>query len=137
MLGRSAVEGEAAYERDLRARADVTIHLDPPRLAVDIPPGAPGTGPDDAPVTIVEFTDYQCPYCHRAQDVLDRVLEEYSGKVRLVHLDFPLGNHTGAIPAARAMMHEMIDSSDAWKLRLLLVPVRTLVEKAASGEDGK
>ena len=59
LLGRSAAEGEMAYERDLRARADVTIHLDPPRLAIDIPQGAPGTGPDDAPVTIVEFTDYQ------------------------------------------------------------------------------
>lgn len=102
LLGRSAAEGEVAYERDLRARADVTVHLDPPRLAIDIPQGAPGMGPDDAPVTIVEFTDYQCPYCHRAQDVLDKVLEEYPGKVRLVHLDFPLDNHTGAIPAARA-----------------------------------
>ncbi len=102
LLGRSAAEGEVAYERHLRARADVTIHLDPPRVAIAIPPDAPGTGPEDAPVTIVEFTDYQCSFCHRAQGVMDQILEEYSGQVRLVHLDFPLGNHTGAIPAARA-----------------------------------
>ena len=50
----------------------------------------------------MEFTDYQCPYCHRAQDVIDQVLSRYSGKVRFVHLDFPLDGHAGAIPAARA-----------------------------------
>jgi len=50
----------------------------------------------------VEFTDYQCPYCHQAQGVMDQVLQRYSGKVRLVHLDFPLDGHPGAFPAARA-----------------------------------
>jgi protein-disulfide isomerase len=53
-------------------------------------------------VTIVEFTDYQCPYCHRAQGVMDQVLARYAGKVRLVHLEFPLDGHPGAVPAARA-----------------------------------
>jgi protein-disulfide isomerase len=53
-------------------------------------------------VTIVEFTDYQCPYCHRAQGVIDQVLSRYAGKVRFVHLDFPLDGHPGAVPAARA-----------------------------------
>ena len=53
-------------------------------------------------MTIVEFTDYQCPYCHRAQAVIDEVLARYSGKVRFVHLDFPLDGHPGAMPAARA-----------------------------------
>ena len=53
-------------------------------------------------MTIVEFTDYQCPYCHRAQGVIDQVLARYPGKVRLVHLEFPLDGHPGAVPAARA-----------------------------------
>jgi protein-disulfide isomerase len=53
-------------------------------------------------VTVVEFTDYQCPYCHRAQGVIDQVLSRYAGRVRFVHLDFPLGGHPGAVPAARA-----------------------------------
>lgn len=102
LFERAIAEGELAYERTLIADADVTVHLDPPRVAIDIPDDARGTGPESAPVTIVEFTDYQCPYCHRAQEVIDQILEEYSGQVRLVHLDFPLDNHTGAIPAARA-----------------------------------
>jgi protein-disulfide isomerase len=59
-------------------------------------------GPADAPVTIVEFSDYQCPSCKRAQPVLDQVLQEFKGKVRLVHKDFPVPSHKGARPAAEA-----------------------------------
>ncbi len=91
-----------AWERELRAGARVAVRLEAPRAAVTIPAGAPSTGPASAPVTIVEFTDYQCPYCHRAQGVMEEVLSRYSGRVRLVHLDFPLDGHPGAVPAARA-----------------------------------
>jgi protein-disulfide isomerase len=100
--GRAEAERRAAYEKELRDRARVAVRLDVPRTAVEIPAGAPATGPADAPVTIVEFTDYQCPYCHRAQAVIDQVLARYPEKVRFVHLDFPLDGHPGAIPAARA-----------------------------------
>ena len=99
---RAAAEARREFESGLREKAEVTVHLDPPRVAIDIPDDASGTGPKNAPVTIVEFTDYQCPYCHRAQDVVDQILQQYEGKVRLVHLDFPLENHPGAVPAARA-----------------------------------
>ncbi len=101
LLGRAEAEGRASFLDELREDAEVTVRLDAPRVAVDIPPDAPATGASDAPITIVEFTDYQCPYCHRAQDTVEQILEEYEGRVRLVHLDYPLGNHSGAIPAAR------------------------------------
>jgi protein-disulfide isomerase len=91
-----------AWERELREGARVAVGLEAPRAAVTIPAGAPSTGPASAPVTIVEFTDYQCPYCHRAQGVMDEILSRYFGRVRLVHLDFPLDGHPGAVPAARA-----------------------------------
>jgi protein-disulfide isomerase len=99
---RMVVAKRREFEQSLRERSEVAVFLDPPRVAIGIPDGAVGAGPENAPVTIVEFTDYQCPYCHRAQDVIDQVLERYEGKVRLVHLDFPLDNHPGAVPAARA-----------------------------------
>lgn len=99
---RGKAERRAAFEKELRDAARVAIRLDVPRATVPIPAGAPSTGPADARVTIVEFTDYQCPYCHRAQAVIDEVLARYSGKVRFVHLDFPLDGHPGAMPAARA-----------------------------------
>jgi protein-disulfide isomerase len=50
----------------------------------------------------VAFTDYQCPYCHRAQNTIDQIMTQYAGKVRLVHQDFPLDGHPQAVPAARA-----------------------------------
>jgi protein-disulfide isomerase len=99
---RAKAERRAAFHTELRQAARVAIRLDVPRTAIAIPAGAPSTGPADPQITIVEFTDYQCPYCHRAQDVIDQVLSRYSGKVRFVHLDFPLDGHAGAIPAARA-----------------------------------
>ncbi len=99
---RAKAERRAEYEKQLRDAARVAVRLEAPKVAVDIPAGAPATGPAGAPVTIVEFTDYQCPYCHRAQGTIDQVLQRYSGKVRIVHLDFPLDGHPQAVPAARA-----------------------------------
>jgi protein-disulfide isomerase len=99
---RAVAERRSLFERELRRAASVSVRLDPPRTEVKIPAGAPATGPKDAPVTIVEFTDYQCPYCHSAQRTIDEVLSRYSGKVRLVHLDFPLDIHPEAVSAARA-----------------------------------
>jgi protein-disulfide isomerase len=103
IMQQRAVDGQRAeYEHELRQAASVKVLLEAPRVAVDIPKGAPSTGAASAPVTIVEFTDYQCPYCHRSQSVIEEVLARYSGQVRLVHLDFPLDGHPQALPAARA-----------------------------------
>jgi protein-disulfide isomerase len=99
---RAKAERRAAWEKELRGAASVAVRLEPPRTAVAIPPGAPSTGPAGARVTVVEFTDYQCPFCHRAQTVVDQLLQQYSGKIRFVHLDFPLDGHAQALPAARA-----------------------------------
>jgi protein-disulfide isomerase len=59
-------------------------------------------GAADALVTIVEYADFQCPFCARVEPTLDRVLEEYKGRVRLVWRDFPLAFHENAAPAALA-----------------------------------
>jgi len=99
---RAIADRRTAFEKDLRAGATVAVRLEAPRTAVAIPSGAPSTGPKEAPVTIVEFTDYQCPYCHSAQSTIDQVMSRYEGQVRLVHLDFPLDFHSEAVPAARA-----------------------------------
>ncbi len=51
----------------------------------------PFLGPEDAPVVIIEFSDFQCPFCKRFRDqTLDRILEEYGDKVKFVYRDFPL-----------------------------------------------
>jgi protein-disulfide isomerase len=99
---RALSERRTAYAKQLRDAARVVVRLEAPRVAVAIPREAPAQGPASAPVTIVEFTDYQCPFCHRAQSVIDELLSRYKGRVRLVHLDFPLDGHPQATPAARA-----------------------------------
>ncbi|MEM7008157.1 MAG: thioredoxin domain-containing protein [Thermodesulfobacteriota bacterium] len=65
----------------------------------------PMKGDKDAPITIIEFSDYECPFCKRSHDnVMTKIDEEYvkTGKVRVVFRDFPLGFHKNAIPAALA-----------------------------------
>jgi protein-disulfide isomerase len=66
--------------------------------------GAPSYGPEDAAITLVEFSDYQCPYCKQWYDeVLARLLEEYPDQLRFVYRDFPLTSiHSEAISAAVA-----------------------------------
>jgi protein-disulfide isomerase len=72
----------------LQERAEVSIDFEPPRVAVAAV--GPSIGPEDAPVTIIEFSDYQCPYCARAEPTIEQVLERYSGRVRFVYRHLPL-----------------------------------------------
>jgi protein-disulfide isomerase len=65
---------------------------------------APAKGPKNAPVTIVEWSDFQCPFCSRAQPTLQQIMKEYQGKVRLVWKNQPLSFHPNAMPAAEAAM---------------------------------
>ena len=78
----------------------------------------PVKGNKDAKVTIVEFSDFQCPYCARAhQTMSDQVMKEYDGKVKLVYKFFPLGFHPWAEPAAIAAACAYQQDPDAfWKL---------------------
>jgi 2-hydroxychromene-2-carboxylate isomerase len=63
---------------------------------------SPSRGAPMAKVTLVEFSDFQCPHCAAAHPELMRVLREFDGRVRLVYKYFPLSNHTRAVAAAQA-----------------------------------
>lgn len=63
---------------------------------------APARGPSGAPITIVEFADFECPFCRSSQVSLKRVLQAYKNEVRLVFMQRPLDGHPAAFPAARA-----------------------------------
>ncbi|HVN27239.1 MAG TPA: thioredoxin domain-containing protein [Candidatus Binataceae bacterium] len=86
---------------ELRKQQPVTVMLVAPRVEIKSA-GHPERGPKDAPVTVVEFSDFQCPFCGRAEPTLKQVQEKYGDKVRVVYMDFPLGIHDHAIDAASA-----------------------------------
>jgi len=90
---------QSDYVAKLRAGETVRVMLEPPRLNVgpgDNPPG----GEEAASVTLVEFADYQCPYCRKAEPELQRLREEFKGKLRYAFRDFPLPMHEYAEKAA-------------------------------------
>ncbi len=103
------------YVKSLRAKYPVESHLEPLRLEVDTA-GFPAQGPATAPVTIVEFSDFECPYCSRVVPTLERVREAYGDKVRLVFRQFPLlAIHPNAQKAAEASLCAH-DQDAFWKM---------------------
>ena len=88
----------------LEARFGVDYLLDPLRFEVAAD-GFAARGEPDAAVTIVEFSDFECPFCVRVQPTLERVMEQYAGRVRLVYRHFPLTSiHPQAWKAAEASL---------------------------------
>ncbi len=85
---RRAPEAAREYVDSLRQNAEVAVLLERPRTQVE--PIGPSRGPADAPITIVEFSDYQCPFCRRVEPTVHEVLKRYEGKVRFVFRHFPL-----------------------------------------------
>lgn len=90
-----------SYMSKLYKDAQVDIKLERPRMEVSVDDD-PSKGPKGAPITIIEFSEYQCPFCRKARPTIDRILKDYDGKVHYVFRDFPLGFHDNAKSAANA-----------------------------------
>ena len=82
---------------NLREKAEVAVLIQPPRA--DVAATGPSKGPENAPVTVIEFSDYQCPFCKRAEPTIQAVLAKYPNQVRVVFRHLPLD---GLHPRARA-----------------------------------
>lgn len=90
-------------ERLMRERS-VTIELGPFQFAFDHT-GAPALGPENAPVTLTEFSDFECPYCARFAPTLKQLQEAYGDRLRVVYRQFPIpGSHPNAFKAAEASL---------------------------------
>lgn len=88
----------------LQQKYGVEMDLEPLRLEVSSE-GSPSRGPENAPVTIVEFSDFQCPYCSQFVKTLEQVQSKYPEQVRVVFRQFPLNNiHPQAQKAAEASL---------------------------------
>ena len=136
------MRAQLVEELKVAGGASLKVLLDPPRYNVAVLDHDPVRGNVKAPVTIIEFSDYQCPFCARVVPTLTQVQQAYGDKVRIVFKDFPLPNHAEAPKAAEAA-HCAGEQGKYWELhdamfanqRSLFVP--TLKETARKlGLDG-
>jgi protein-disulfide isomerase len=106
----------AEYYEQMKEEMKIEVLLppyQPPTVAVDTT--GPSKGPQSAPITIVEFSDFECPYCVRAEETVKEVLAAYPDKVRLVYRDYPLPMHERAPKAAEAA-HCAGDQGKYWEM---------------------
>jgi protein-disulfide isomerase len=106
------------------------------RVPVD---GSPSLGPADAPVTLVEFSDFECPYCKKAHPTVDALRERYGNKLRVVFKQLPLPFHKHAEPAARVAdaIHRYKGDEAFWKSVNRLFAASPALDDAALIEIGK
>jgi protein-disulfide isomerase len=100
MRRQKTAQRKAELVRSLRDAAGVRVLIEPPRAKVTA--SGPSLGNSAAPVTIVEFSDFECPFCSRAASTLHRIEQTYGDRVRVVYRDFPLASHRMASRAAEA-----------------------------------
>jgi protein-disulfide isomerase len=118
------------YLEELKAAYKVEINLPYPNLprqkiSAD---DDPFLGTDGAPVEIIQFAEFQCPYCGKVGDIMNQLLEEYPGKLKIVYRDFPLGFHDRAIPAAIAA-NCANDQDKYWEMHTVLMANQRALEE--------
>jgi protein-disulfide isomerase len=89
------------YVDGLKSKTPVRVMLEPPRLMVAAANG-PSRGAVTAPVQMIEFSDFQCPFCLRAHATVEQVLKTYGDRIHFVYRHYPLPSHPAARPAAEA-----------------------------------
>jgi protein-disulfide isomerase len=121
-------ERSQAYALALREQGQVKVLLEQPRTEVAIPAGTPVLGPENAPVTIIEFSDYLCPYCQSAEAVVTKVLEKHKDKVKFIHRDLLIGRPR-SLPVAKGALcagdqgkfweyrHDLLTATGDWSDR--------------------
>jgi protein-disulfide isomerase len=111
----------AAYYSDIEAKGKVFTELNDKVNEFNVE-GLPFKGPKDAPITIVEFSDFQCPYCSRLAEPIKAAMDANPGKVKVVFAHFPLSFHQQAKPASALaqMAFEKLGSDKFWETHDLL-----------------
>ena len=91
----------SSYLQSLRANANIAVRLAAPRAEISLK-DTPPRGPATALVSLVEYADYECPYCQQIAPVVQKLEQEYKGKIAFAYKDYPLPMHANAQKAAEA-----------------------------------
>jgi protein-disulfide isomerase len=113
---RASGQARKTFVDKLKQETKVEMMLPPLLLPkVEVAAEGPSKGESNAPITIVEFSDFECPFCSRAEESVKKVLDVYKGKVRLVYRDFPLPFHGKAQKASEAALCAQ-DQGKYWEM---------------------
>lgn len=124
--GKPRSQAEAAFRT--RFSPDSVKNIDPGN--------SPGKGAPDAPVTIVEWADFECPFCAMAYPLLDSMVERYPRQVRLVFKNFPLSMHEHGEPAARAVT-AALQQGKFWEMHHSLFQNQKTLDEAGLNKIAK
>ncbi|WNG56368.1 thioredoxin domain-containing protein [Archangium gephyra] len=145
LSGSKKQERAREFFAELKKNANVQVTLpEPPRERKTVAATGAAKGPENAPITIVEFSDFQCPYCSRANESVEQVLKAYPNQVRLVFRHFPLDFHQQAPKASEAALCAQ-DQGKFWEMhdklfanqKALEVPALKGYAKELSLDTGK
>ncbi len=117
----------------------VEVYFNKPKMLVNVEVGqAPVFGKEGASVTVIEFSDFQCPFCSKAAETVSQIKKKYGGKVKLAFKQFPLPMHQQARPAAEASMCVNDQGSDKfWKFHDLAFKNQEKLDKASLDKYAK
>lgn len=121
---RRAGKLKLAYMAKLKSEANIMLMLAPPRANLSMK-DLPVRGPQNAAVTLVEYADYECPYCLQIQPSLQKLEAEYKGKLAFVYKDVPLPMHANAQKAAEAT-HCAAVQGKYWEMHDMLLTKKAL-----------
>jgi protein-disulfide isomerase len=110
---RRMTKAKTAYVKSLRSQANVTLRLAAPRVQFSTE-NTPVRGSSTAAVTVIEFADYECPYCQQIQPAIAKLEADYKGKIAFAYKDVPLPMHSHAQKAAEAA-HCAGDQGKYWE----------------------
>jgi protein-disulfide isomerase len=134
---RRLAKAKATYVQTLRSEARITVEVAAPRVEISLK-NTSVRGPAGAPLMLVEYADYECPYCQQVQPTLDRLEAEFKGKVAFAYKDLPLPMHPHAQKAAEASQCAGLQGK-YWEYHDLLLKTKGLdltQLKAAAGQLG-
>src|SRR5262249_47989501 len=98
---RRIAKAKTAYMAQLKAASTVEIKMAQPRAQISLK-NTPIKGNSGSQVVVVEYADYECPYCQQIEPALDKLAKDYAGKIAFAYKDVPLPMHANAQKAAEA-----------------------------------